>query len=329
MRRQAQMLHHGELSDLAALPESAAEREIGLHDIDCATIDQPLEIESGVKRLAGRDRHRAPALQQLIAGKILRSQRLLDPTNVIWRHSRDALARDIQRVVGIDIDQDFDVGAEDAAGRSHALLVIGRGDADLDLDRAMTSLGHGLDLRLEIARTVFGEIATRGIDLHLVGLLAADQPVHRQTQHFAGRILGGHVDAGNAPGHGALHTEVIMPGQHQRIGVLDIVHIGSDQIALYERQHGQIDLRHAPAFADAFGPIGETQTNQRRRPRRRKRLRHSVGAAGGKLRLQRNERDVVDNHAPSHAATAANADQFRPMLNQFANERNSRIGPGC
>lgn len=166
----------------------------------------------------------------------------------------------------------------------------------------MPCLGHRLDLRREITLAVFGQVAAGRVDRHLRSLLAADQTMDRQPEHLARRILGGHVDAGNAPGHRSLDAEMVVAGQHLREDVLDIEHMAAEQVPLDQRQHGEIHRRHAPAFADAFGAVRQPQANQGRGPRACERFRHSIAAAGGKLRLQGDERDVFDDHGPSHSS---------------------------
>src|SRR5258708_16595439 len=199
------MLHRRELRNLPALPEPATEREVRLNHIDGAPIDESLEIKGGVERLAGRDRARAPALEKLISGEVLGSQRLLDPSDLVGRKPRDALPRKVQRVVRVDVDQNLDIRPKNASGGCHALPVIGRRDAYLDLDGAKAGFCHGFDLRLEIARAILGQIAARGVDLYLRGLFSTDQPVNRQAELLASCILCGPCDAPKAPCHPALH----------------------------------------------------------------------------------------------------------------------------
>ena len=52
------MLEIGHQRDGAALPEAAAEGEIGLQHVHGAALDEALEVEGGIEGLAGRDRHR-------------------------------------------------------------------------------------------------------------------------------------------------------------------------------------------------------------------------------------------------------------------------------
>ena len=93
MRRQAQVLEIRHQGDGAALPEPAAEGQVGLQHIHGAALDEALEVERGIERLAGRDRDGADPLQCLIAGEILRRERLLDPADAVLGDACDAFRR--------------------------------------------------------------------------------------------------------------------------------------------------------------------------------------------------------------------------------------------
>src|SRR5918994_1317171 len=133
MRREPDMIKGGHSRDEPPLPEAAAEGEIGLEYVHGPALDQALEVEGRVEGLAGSDRNRAPALEDLVAGEVLWRERLLHPADAIGRHPGDALAGDIEGVVGIDIDHKVDAVSEDAAGGGDSGFVrIGR-KANFDL----------------------------------------------------------------------------------------------------------------------------------------------------------------------------------------------------
>src|SRR5271155_2627273 len=93
-----------EIRDAPPLPEAAAQRQVRLNDIGAAHVEQALEIEDRVERLAGRDRDGTCLPQTGIAVKVLGCKRLLHPTDPVFRQASDRGSCEINGIVRIDID---------------------------------------------------------------------------------------------------------------------------------------------------------------------------------------------------------------------------------
>src|ERR1700722_17909551 len=79
MRRQSDVMGLGEIGDAPPLPEAAAQRQVRLDYIDAAHVEQALEIEDRVERLAGRNRDGTRLPPARIAVEVVGSERLLPP----------------------------------------------------------------------------------------------------------------------------------------------------------------------------------------------------------------------------------------------------------
>src|SRR5580658_3009601 len=110
-----------EIRDAPPLPEAAAQRQVRLDNIDAAHVEQALEIEDRVERLAGRDRHGTCLSQTRIAVEVLGCERLLHPTDPVLRQASDRGSCEIDGIVRIDIDQDIDLVPQTVASECDAL----------------------------------------------------------------------------------------------------------------------------------------------------------------------------------------------------------------
>jgi hypothetical protein len=85
VRRQSDVMRLSEIGDASPLPEAAAQREVRLDHIDAAHVEQALEIEDRVERLAGRDWDGTCLPQTRIAVKVLGCERFLHPADLVFR----------------------------------------------------------------------------------------------------------------------------------------------------------------------------------------------------------------------------------------------------
>ena len=121
MRRQSDVMGLSEIGDAPPLPEAAAQRQVRLDHIDAAHVEQALEIEDRVERLAGRDRDGTCLPQTRIAVEVLGCERLLHPADPVLRQASDRGSCEIDGIVRIDIDQDVDLAPETVASECDAL----------------------------------------------------------------------------------------------------------------------------------------------------------------------------------------------------------------
>jgi hypothetical protein len=121
MRRQPDVMDLGDVGNAPPLPKAAAQRQVRLNHIGAAHIQQALEIEGRVERLAGRNRDGTRLPQTRIAVEVLRCERLLNPAGAILRQASDRSSREIEGIVRIDIDQDVDLAPKTITSECDAL----------------------------------------------------------------------------------------------------------------------------------------------------------------------------------------------------------------
>ena len=183
MRRQFQIMGAGQGGNSHCLGNAAADREIGLENVDRAEDRQIPKIVPGEFALAGGDRDVGRGAYLGAPGLVVGGHRLLQPGEVaVLDEAAEALGLG-HREGAVRIAHQPAIGAERSAGRGHParrVARIGVDYADPHLDGAKPT---GLDIPQQLlADLVRSGPASGGISGHRHRPAAAEQLPHRHAE---------------------------------------------------------------------------------------------------------------------------------------------------
>ena len=272
VRGHAQVVGFAQRGDLAPQAQTAAVRQVELHDVAGAQGRQPREILQRVQALAGGhgEGQRLAHLAQLL--QAVRRHRLLVPGRVEACQAAAHLDGRAHRQPAVHLDHQLHPGADRLAhGRHHGLGVVGLGRRQM-----LPGLAEGVELQATIAarhdlhrlaRVVLrGERATVpavGVHRQRLARAPAQQAPHRLAAGLADEVPAGDLQRADGRHHRA--AALVLVADHLAEGALDVEGAGAQHARLGpfvdQRAHGLL-LPLQRGLADAVQAVVGVQAHE-------------------------------------------------------------------
>src|ERR1043166_3944713 len=208
MRRQLSIVRAGEPRDAHRLGDAAADREIGLHDIDRPEHGEIAKIMPGEFALAGRDRNIRGAAHLRLAALIVGGNRLLEPGEVVLLDQAAETLRFRNRERAVRVAHQSHFRPQRLARGPHAARRLAR----VAIDDADPLLARPDPAARDIAEEFVADLvrsgpAARRVGRHFLGAAPAQEPPYRYAEGLAENVPQRAIDAADRRYRDATTTE--------------------------------------------------------------------------------------------------------------------------
>ena len=170
--------------DPHALGEAAAQRQVGLHEIEDAVRDVVPVRRKPEQRLAARQPHRQFLGQAAVAGQVVMDNWFLEPDEIGFRQPRRDVQRALHGEAFVEVDHERHLRADQVADAARQLTIPPRLRAHSHLDRPEPGPKIRLDVDEEVPIGIAARLHERATDIgrDLRAQRAAKKRVNRASK---------------------------------------------------------------------------------------------------------------------------------------------------